>query len=199
MIGKDNAPIGIDFGRCLGVDPTNTNTLVRAAFCDFPHIDEPLNAEDARYFSALNIDDTMEKLTEALKRANPELFANPELTELALRNLETLRATLIVVQECVRAGCTIRQMLAFFYRPITQKEFEFVDANPEHARPLADDNGFNRSWKVSLNPNNRLDQIQFRHNVRYEIEQIKNYPEPLFGIREQTVYDEINTYIPSTL
>lgn len=186
LIGKDFAPIGIDFGRSLIANLIDTQTLLRSAYLEFPHLDEPLDNDDMRFFSELDVNALISTLTENLKLSNPEIFSNPKLAKAALTNLETLRATLILVQEGAKQQCTLRQMLALFFRPFTPEEHKEMGKSLSNK---AVDNAFNRAWVQGTD--------KFRSKIREEIQSIKSYPHELFGKREKKVYRLLGLYIPS--
>ncbi|MEC7838732.1 MAG: hypothetical protein VX777_01685 [Chlamydiota bacterium] len=177
-------PISIEFGRCLGHDPNDERMLPRTTrWEDWPALSEPVEDEIKDFILSL---DSL-KLVKDLKMSFYSKY-DTKLTEnqkdIFEIKFDHLHSNILMLQESIKSGLTFRQMIALILPKIDPSSFNFVTQGvleggelwPARKRFASLITGFRSAWNHSI-INNKLNQDEFVHRIRGEIEEIKKLSE----------------------
>ncbi len=204
LITKDGQPVAIDFGRSLHPDPTSCDARIRAVYLRFPGVGEKLNKEDRQFFAALDVDQTVEDMREALTVQYPREMAPGELKKLVDKELNVLRARLIMVQEGVKMGCTLRELIGLDLPPLSEETAQKVRTNvrnnnnsqmekwEKYRQALSEvpeaKCGFQCAWSNALT-GGQFNPDRFRQEIQKELEALQKTFQ-IYGSLEHDIYSK---------
>lgn len=183
-------PIPIDFGRCLGDDPNDEHMLPRITRWEqWPALLYPVDPQIVEFILSIDVTDYIRKVQDEFFRLFQSLLT-VELKERFHTKFFHLQANLIMIQESIKAGLTIKQMITLIIPEIDDDAFHFVTQGvlqggelwPARHRFAGLQTSFLNAWNQSYK-NNSFDEQQFLDCIKKEIIGIKNTPEDILEKR----------------
>jgi Phosphatidylinositol 3- and 4-kinase len=183
-------PIPIDFGRCLGNDPHDEHMLPRTTRWEqWPALLYPIDLTIKDFILNLNIDDIVEAVRTEFFRLFSSLLSEEQINIFHMKFFH-LHSNLVMIQEAVKAGLTIKQMLTLILPVIDSDAFHFVTQGvlqggelwPARHRFATLNTSFLKAWRRS-HQNDSFDKNVFFDCIKKEIIEIKNIPEDLLEKR----------------